>query len=153
MEVNVLADLLRMTQDHKHYVMLDPVLQEPNTVKPSYQLYNKKKVTIFPCDNASLYILEQAIAAAADILQVGAKNLNSFLGVSNSDHFHKALLEMRKRWKLRRTNTGIVGDLNYPGTFNYHVRIPVFILLQGGLVICHQHLGWLKVTVTKVRLW
>ena len=45
MEVNVLADLLRMAQDHKHYVMLDPVLQEPRTVKSSYQLYNKKKVS------------------------------------------------------------------------------------------------------------
>ncbi|XP_065889381.1 mediator of RNA polymerase II transcription subunit 17-like [Dysidea avara] len=112
MEVNVLADLLRMAQDHKHYVMLDPVLQEPRTVKSSYQLYIKKK----------------AIAAAADILQEGAKNLNAFLGVSNSDHFHKALLEMRKGWKLRRTNTGIVGDLNYysgrvshlPSTFGVH---------------------------------
>jgi len=54
MEVNVLADLLRMTQDHKHYVMLDPVLQEPSTVKSSYQLYNKKKVTIWLCVNGDV---------------------------------------------------------------------------------------------------
>lgn len=44
MEVNVLADLLKITQEHKQYIMLDPVLQNPNVIKPSYQLYSKKKV-------------------------------------------------------------------------------------------------------------
>ena len=44
MEVNVLADLLKITQEHKQYIMLDPVLQTPNVIKPSYQLYSKKKV-------------------------------------------------------------------------------------------------------------
>ena len=44
MEVNVLADLLKITQEHKQYVMLDTVLQHQNVIKPSYQLYSKKKV-------------------------------------------------------------------------------------------------------------
>ena len=42
--------------------------------------------------------------------------MNSIVGVPSSDHFHKSLLEMRKRWKLRRTNVGIVGDLGYRNT-------------------------------------
>ena len=63
MEVNVLADLLKITQEHKQYVMLDPVLQNPNIVKPSYQLYSKKKVAIFPkVLDHTLYIVGSCIS-------------------------------------------------------------------------------------------
>ena len=57
MEVNVMADLLKITQEHKHYVMLDPVLsQHQNAIKPSYQLHSKKKVFSFAASCASLVV-------------------------------------------------------------------------------------------------
>lgn len=116
MEVNVMADLLKITQEHKQYVMLDPVLQQPNIIKPSYQLYAKKK----------------ALASAAEILQEGAKNLNAIVGVPSSDHFHKSLLKMRKSWKLKRMGAGITGDLSYRNTAGWINQLPSTFAVHKG---------------------
>lgn len=58
-------------------------------------------------------LILQALSVAASILRSGTKSL-----LKASSHgereFHKALSNLRQRWRLRRTPHGsIVGDLSY----------------------------------------
>lgn len=94
-EVSVLSDLLQITQNHRQYLVLDPVVApQPTSVSPTFQYLAKKK----------------ALNVAAGILRSGTKTLSK-ISSKNEREFHKTLLQLRERWKLRRTPTGIVGDL------------------------------------------
>lgn len=65
----------------------------------------------------------QALAEAADILSSGAKALVPSSGPGNhsaerqggvsEDRYLSALVELRKRWKLRRSASGITVDISF----------------------------------------
>ncbi|KAL5463643.1 hypothetical protein EMCRGX_G032558 [Ephydatia muelleri] len=96
-EVSVLSDLLQITNNHRQYLVLDPVAApQPTGVSPVFQYLAKKK----------------ALSVAAGILRSGTKTLSKISSKSERE-FHKTLLQLRERWKLRRTPTGIVGDLSF----------------------------------------
>ena len=59
-----------------------------------------------------MHIQWQALSVAAGILRSGTKTLSKISSKSERE-FHKTLLQLRERWKLRRTPTGIVGDLSF----------------------------------------
>ncbi|KAJ7365370.1 Mediator of RNA polymerase II transcription subunit 17 [Desmophyllum pertusum] len=104
-EVCVLSDVLNVMHDKK-YMVLDPVSQNQATPKPTLSLITKKK----------------SLTNAADILLRGAQRMedavkeradqNTRQGSSVKD-FHSELMMLRKRWRLKRTGTAIMGDLTY----------------------------------------
>ena len=54
----------------------------------------------------------QALSVAAGIIRKGAE---PFVNISmhSEREFHRALSDLRKRWRLRRTSSGVAGDLSY----------------------------------------
>lgn len=114
-EVSVLCDVLSIARQ-KHYLVLDPVSQEPAEYRPVAVLIAKKK----------------ALAAAAGVLLTGAECLRgaadpagggacSPRGVGvvapppavRGPDFHAELLHMRQNWRLRKVGATILGDLSY----------------------------------------
>lgn len=82
-EVCVLSDVLSIAK-RKQYMVLDPVPQDPQTVKPIVQIFARKK----------------ALANAANILLTGAEQLRSSQSEAknnrNVSDFHIELLRLRQ---------------------------------------------------------
>ena len=97
-EISVLSDVLQITQNHRQYVALDPVLSNPMTAPSSSQQYIVKK---------------KSLERAAAILHRGTTALSK-TSIHGEKEFHQTLSIMRRRWRLRRLPNGaIVGDLSY----------------------------------------
>ncbi|KAF2904481.1 hypothetical protein ILUMI_01697 [Ignelater luminosus] len=99
-EICVLADVLAIAKD-KHYMVLDPVQQEPIDTKPMVQIYARKK----------------ALTGAASVLLTGAERLknsqNEILRNRSTPDFHIELLRLRQNWRLKKVSNTIIGDLSY----------------------------------------
>lgn len=97
-EVSVLSDVIQIAQHQHKYVALDPVMASPSgSASPAYQYLVKKK----------------SLSLAAEILQKGTRSL-SLSSTDKEKEFHKTLLSLRQRWRLKRAGSGaIVGDLSY----------------------------------------
>lgn len=99
-EVCVLADVLAIAKE-KHYMVLDPVPQEPAEVKPMIQVYARKK----------------ALAGAASVIMMGADRLkncqNELARNRSTPDFHIELLRLRQNWRLKKVSNSIIGDLSY----------------------------------------
>lgn len=100
-EVSVLCDVLTIAKQ-KHYMVLDPVSQDPPEHKPVAMLIAKKK----------------ALASAAAIILNGAECLRaSQADAANRNRlvpdFHAELLHMRQNWRLKKVGNTILGDLSY----------------------------------------
>ncbi|XP_065339577.1 mediator of RNA polymerase II transcription subunit 17 [Cloeon dipterum] len=99
-EVSVLADVLSIAKE-KHYMVLDPVPQEPPELKPMVQVYARKK----------------ALAGAASVLLSGADRLKNLqaeaLRNRTTPDFHIELLRLRQNFRLKKVSNSIVGDLSY----------------------------------------
>ena len=99
-EINVLSDVLQIILHHPQYITLLPLSEKsckPDIASTVYQYIVKKK----------------ALSVAAGILRRGTSSL-----IKSSSHgekeFHKALLDLRQRWRLRRMPNGTIqGDLSY----------------------------------------
>ena len=113
-EMNVLVDVMSIAQnkqninvpkdgggenpDANRYLMYDIAVKDSEQFKPSYQMLTKKK----------------ALSAAAKILCNGADRLEKASNDASSQaNFHLELLNLRKRWRLRRVGEKIFGDLSY----------------------------------------
>lgn len=104
-EICVLSDVLNIVHDKK-YLVLDPVSQNQATEKPTMSLITKKR----------------SLANASDILLRGAQRMEDAVK-ERTDHgmgqgssardFHSELMILRRRWRLKRTGTSIMGDLTY----------------------------------------
>ncbi|XP_074631913.1 mediator of RNA polymerase II transcription subunit 17-like [Acropora palmata] len=104
-EICVLSDVLNIVHDKK-YLVLDPVSQNQATEKPMMSLITKKR----------------SLANASDILLRGAQRMEDAVK-ERTDHgmgqgssvrdFHSELMILRRRWRLKRTGTSIMGDLTY----------------------------------------
>lgn len=58
--------------------------------------------------------LSQALQSAASVLQSGAERLRkSHAEINNKNDFHLELLNVRQKWRLKKTGTSILGDLSY----------------------------------------
>ena len=127
-EVSVLADMLHILHDHRHYMAMDTVAPPPPPSLPlAYQYLLKKKVyythisklthmslcsVFWLCVTVCVCVF-QALARAADILKRGTDAL-THSSSREERAFHRALAELRRRWRVRRSPTGnIVGDLGY----------------------------------------
>ena len=99
-EVSVLSDVLQIVLHHPQYITLLPLNEranKPDTVSPAYQYIVKKK----------------ALSVAAGILRKGTLSLNKSSSRGEQE-FHRALLNLRQRWRLRRMPNGAIqGDLSY----------------------------------------
>lgn len=99
-EISVLTDVLQISLHHPQYVTLVPLndkVNKPDSVSPAYQYIVKKK----------------ALSVAAGILRKGTSSLTKASSHGERE-FHRALLEMRHRWRLRRLPNGMIqGDLSY----------------------------------------
>ncbi|EDO32058.1 predicted protein [Nematostella vectensis] len=104
-EVCVLSDLLNVVKEKK-YVVLDPVSQSQAISKPTLQLLAKKK----------------NLRDAATILLQGSKRMESAVQERMSQQsrpdqersdFHSELINLRQRWRLKRTGNSLMGDLTY----------------------------------------
>ncbi|XP_046389107.1 mediator of RNA polymerase II transcription subunit 17 isoform X2 [Ischnura elegans] len=99
-EVCVFADVLAIAKE-KRYLVLDPVPQEPQEVKPMVQVFARKK----------------ALAGAASVLLNGAERLrtchNEMARNRNTPDFHIELLRLRQNWRLKKVSNSIIGDLSY----------------------------------------
>lgn len=99
-EVCVLSDVLSIAK-RKQYMVLDPVPQEQQTVKPICLIFARKK----------------ALSNAANILLTGAEQLRSSQSETknnrNVSDFHIELLRLRQNWRLKKVGNTIVGDLSY----------------------------------------
>ncbi|CAN8000590.1 unnamed protein product [Ixodes hexagonus] len=100
-EVSVLCDVLNIAKQ-KHYMVLDPVSQEPAEHKPVAMLVAKKK----------------ALASAAAIILNGAECLRASQAEAAGrsrlmPDFHAELLHMRQNWRLKKVGGTILGDLSY----------------------------------------
>lgn len=99
-EVCVLSDVLSIAKE-KRYMVLDPVPQDPQEVKPMVQVFARKK----------------ALANAANVLLNAAERLrNSQSETKNSRNvsdFHIELLRLRQNWRLKKVSNTIIGDLSY----------------------------------------
>lgn len=105
-EVCVLSDVLNVVRDKK-YLVLDPVSQNQATPKPTLSLITKKKGL---CNAAD--ILLRGAQRMEDAVKERADHTSRHLG-SNAKDFHSELMMLRKRWRLKRTGTSIMGDLTY----------------------------------------
>lgn len=96
----MLADVLAIAKE-KHYMVLDPVPQEPTEVKPMIQVYARKK----------------ALAGAASVIMMGADRLkncqNELARNRSTPDFHIELLRLRQNWRLKKVSNSIIGDLSY----------------------------------------
>ncbi|XP_015924688.1 mediator of RNA polymerase II transcription subunit 17 [Parasteatoda tepidariorum] len=99
-EVCVLVDVLNISKE-KHYMVLDPVSQDPPDPKPFVVLLQKKK----------------ALANAASIILRGAERLRDSQCENTRNRaisdFHLELLHMRQVWRLKKVGNNILGDLSY----------------------------------------
>lgn len=99
-EVCVLSDVLSVAKEKK-YMVLDPVPQDQQEVKPMVQVYSRKK----------------ALSSAANILMSGVDRLKSSLTEQrpnrNISDFHTELLRLRQNWRLKKVSNTIIGDLSY----------------------------------------
>lgn len=99
-EVCVLSDVLAIAK-RKQYMVLDPVPQDPQTVKPIVNIFARKK----------------ALSNAANILLTGAEQLKNSQSEAknnrNVSDFHIELLRLRQNWRLKKVGNTIVGDLSY----------------------------------------
>lgn len=95
-----MADVLTIAKE-KHYMVLDPVPQEPAEVKPMVQVYARKK----------------ALAGAASVIMMGADRLkncqNELARNRSTPDFHIELLRLRQNWRLKKVSNSIIGDLSY----------------------------------------
>jgi mediator of RNA polymerase II transcription subunit 17 len=98
-EMSVLLDVIRIAKD-KRYLVLDPVSQDPQEYKPINLLVSKKK----------------ALQSAALILLSSAEHLRSAqsdMQRNKASDFHVELMNMRKKWRLKKVGNTILGDLSY----------------------------------------
>lgn len=99
-EVCVLSDVLSIAKE-KRYMVLDPVPQDPQEVKPIVQVFARKK----------------ALANAAAVLLNGAERLKNSQSETknnrNVSDFHIELLRLRQNWRLKKVSNTIIGDLSY----------------------------------------
>lgn len=99
-EVCVLSDVLSIAKE-KRYMVLDPVPQEAQEVKPMVQVFARKK----------------ALANAANVLLNAAERLRSSQSEAKSNRivsdFHIDLLRLRQNWRLKKVSNTIIGDLSY----------------------------------------
>lgn len=100
-EVCVLSDVLAIAK-RKVYMVLDPVPQDPQTIKPIVNIFARKK----------------ALSNAANILLTGAEQLKNSQSETKSNNrnvsdFHIELLRLRQNWRLKKVGNTIVGDLSY----------------------------------------
>lgn len=99
-EVCVLADVLSIAKE-KRYIVLDPVPQEEQAVKPMVQVYARKK----------------ALSNAANVLVSAAERLRNSQSENrnnrNVSDFHIELLRLRQNWRLKKVSNTIIGDLSY----------------------------------------
>lgn len=92
-EVSVLHDVLAVAKE-KHYLVLDPVPQEPQEVKQMALIYARKK----------------ALGTAASVLLAGAERLKR---CDNGPDFQIELLRLRQNWRLKKVSDSIIGDLSF----------------------------------------
>ena len=96
----MLSDVLQLVLHHPQYITLLTLTErahKPDCATPAYQYIVKKK----------------ALAVAANILRRGTSSLTKSSSHGERE-FHKALLDLRQRWRLRRLPTGAIqGDLSY----------------------------------------
>lgn len=92
-EVSVLHDVLAVAKE-KHYLVLDPVPQEPSDTKQMALVYARKK----------------ALATAASVLNSGADRLKR---CDNGPDFQVALLLLRQNWRLKKVSDSMIGDLSF----------------------------------------
>ena len=96
----MLTDVLQVVLHHPQYVTLlslNERANKPDSASPAYQYIVKKK----------------ALAVAAGILRRGTSSLSKSSSRGEKE-FHRALLDLRQRWRLRRLPNGAIqGDLSY----------------------------------------
>lgn len=92
-EISVLHDVLAVAKE-KHYLVLDPVPQEPSDTKQMALVYARKK----------------ALATAASVLNNGADRLKR---CDNGPDFQIELLRLRQNWRLKKVSDSIIGDLSF----------------------------------------
>jgi hypothetical protein len=126
-EVSVLSDLLQIVKHQSRYMTLDPVVQQSSTgidATPAQQILAKKK----------------ALGEAAQILSAGAQSLlvakqhtssSHGHGVSSDDRYLHALVELRKRWKLKRGPKGIVVDISFASAGSNYMPPTSFEVIKG----------------------
>lgn len=101
-EMSVLYDVLNIVKE-KHYMVTDPVSQDPPELKASLQMLAKKK----------------SLVAASQILTTGAERLKrvqaelSSATTSNGENFLQELLKLRRWWRLKKVHSTILGELSY----------------------------------------
>lgn len=99
-EICVLSDVLSVAKEKK-YMVLDPVPQEPQEVKPMVQVYARKK----------------ALTNAANVLMTGTERLRNSQSeqrsTRNISDFHIELLRLRQNWRLKKVSNTVIGDLSY----------------------------------------
>lgn len=99
-EVCVLSDVLSVAKE-KRYMVLDPVPQDPQEVKPLVQVFSRKK----------------ALSNAANVLLTGAERMRNSQSETKSNRnvsdFHIELLRLRQNWRLKKVSNTIIGDLSY----------------------------------------
>lgn len=77
--------------------------------KPVYSSNQRDKIEIF-FNN----FFSQALQSAASVLQSGAERLRkSHAEINIKNDFHMELLNVRQKWRLKKTGTSILGDLSY----------------------------------------
>lgn len=92
-EVSVLHDVLAVSKE-KHYLILDPVPQDPSECKQMALVYARKK----------------ALGTAASVLIAGAERLKR---CDNGPDFQIELLRLRQNWRLKKVSDSIIGDLSF----------------------------------------
>lgn len=92
-EVSVLHDVLAVAKE-KHYLVLDPVPQDPPDTKPMALVYARKK----------------ALGTAASVLIAGAERLKK---CDAGPDFQIELLRLRQNWRLKKVSDSIIGDLSF----------------------------------------
>ncbi|XP_054154405.1 mediator of RNA polymerase II transcription subunit 17-like isoform X2 [Oppia nitens] len=98
-EVTVLTDVLTVVKD-KRYMILDPVSQETNDMKPITALIAKKK---------ALQVASQILSNGAERIRVAQSEATK----NRATDFHTELFHMRQNWRLRKKENSILGDLSY----------------------------------------
>lgn len=98
-EMSVLLDVITIAKE-KRYLVLDPVSQDPQEYRPINLLVAKKK----------------ALQSAALVLLSSAERLRSAqsdMQRNRASDFHVDLMNMRKKWRLKKVGHTILGDLSY----------------------------------------
>ena len=73
----------------------------------------------------------QALGVAATILRKGAEPLMRTSSQGDQE-FHRALHDLGKRWRLRRTSVGVSGDLSYHSGMTLVIIINYRLLIPAG---------------------